>query len=491
MQPTLPVITRAGRAASFIERLGRVAGSLLAAAPVAGFGFIVLSLAAALVAAPALAGCSVPPTPTLIPFEQAPGDTPVPTSIDVAQAVFSVVKEPKVPQGTAVLFRDGRGLWVIEGDAEPRELLSGSVTDWRVAPDGSMVAALLSAAGGPRLDVLDMSSGEVMSSVSSGQLPEGKDPTESGSREIVAVEWRPDNEMLYVGTGYRGDTHAAVVDEVLAMDPQTAELSQLVPRGMGGIPLPAPDGSLVALTRLGPPGEPTAIAVATSDGQDLRELFEYPPIRSDSGVPDVRTPVWSGDGSALLLVLPGADADGQPWADSDHSEVVHIPVDGSEVQRVTIPLSGHASGRGIWWAPGAVAMAYTRESPEGTRAAPASPDPETAAPGAGAERRDLVIAAWDGSDEVVYATGDALRFLDWASDAEHFLYENNGALYVGRRGESPVTFGVPEGGSPRVAALVYPDHVLLLGQDLSVRTSGGDEAMLARDVGRFDVVASR
>lgn len=438
-------------------------------------------------------GCAAPPTRTLVPFEPDQEGTPVPTSIEASEAQFSAALEPVVPRGTAVVFRDGDGLWAIEGPASARPLLMGDVTDWRVSPDRAMVAVIVPGdegvpgEEGATLIIVDWASGEELSRVTSTSLPGSERSSGPGPREIVAVEWRPDGRAVYVGTGFRGDTFATVADELLLVDPVSASLEPLAPQGEGGIPLPSPDGRLVALTRPGHSGsgEPTSIAVARADGSDLRTILEHPAIRTDSGVPDVRLPIWSGDSDALLLVLPGADDSGQPWTHADDSEIVRIPVDGSPPQRVTIPLRGHASGRGISWSPGARAMAYTRSAARGT-AGPAPGDATRPAGERGSEdRHDLVIAAWDGSEEVVYATAPSLRFLDWAADSEHFLYDNEGTLYVGAVGSPPVSFGAPAFGPPRVAGVALPAHLVLLSQDLSVRTVGGDEALLAGDVGRF------
>jgi Tol biopolymer transport system component len=415
--------------------------------------------------------------------------------------VFSVAAESGLPDGVAAVYRDTSGLWTIEGRSGPRPLYSGAVSDWRVAPDRSAVAVLVPGDDGVSLDVVDWLTGESIASVSPANL-QAMDGDPDEPREVAAAEWLPDSSALVFGSGVPSEVFAAVADDYQVLDVADGAASVLLAAGDGGVPLPSPDGSWVALTRPARDDDNAVIAVARPDGTERRELLAHPAIRTDERLADVRLPAWSADSSALLLVLPGQDDSGRPWMGSERSEIIRIPVDGTEPQRVEIPLRGHASGRGVAWSPDGSAIAYTRPSsasgPDGEPSAPTEPsastEPTESSGGASSSQggtegsQDLVVASWDGRAEVVYARYPAMRFLAWAGDSEHFLYESNDRLFLGRRGEAPVSFGTLSDSSVWSAAVIDPRHIVLLGQELVVRTPDGDESLLATDVGRFEVL---
>ncbi|MFN2114479.1 MAG: TolB family protein [Anaerolineae bacterium] len=431
-----------------------------------------------------LSACATRPTATAVPFEPVPGSSPIPSSIAPGEAVFSAAPRAALPSGVAIVYRDAAGLWAVEGPSSPRLLFSGAVADWRVAPDRTAVAVMAPSSDGVSLVVLDWDSGATMSVVSPADVRDGlgvSEPVAAADeplREVAAIEWLPDSSALLVGSGVPGDVFGSVPDDLLLLA-NDGSLTRLLEPGEGGVPLPSPDGRLVALTAPALGEDNAVIAVVDAAGEGRRELMEHPAIRTDARLADVRLPRWSGDSSALLLVLPGRDDSGRPWMGADWSEIVRVPVDGAGIERTEIPVRGHASARGVSWSPDGAWIAYTR---------PAADDGGVSSGEESGASQELVISSWDGRDETVYATDPSLRFLAWSSDGESFIYGAGDSLLLGRRGAEPQSFGSLSGGAVKAAAVVDPGHVVLLGDELILREAGGTDVPLAGEAGLFEVL---
>ncbi len=82
----------------------------------------------------------------------------------------------------------------------------------------------------------------------------------------------------------------------------------------------SPDGKQLAFVQRRE-GEPSAVAVATADGSDVRVL-----LRADSTYPLLRSPAWSPDGKQVALVRSAGGTAGEIWL---------LPVAGGEPRRVS------------------------------------------------------------------------------------------------------------------------------------------------------------
>jgi hypothetical protein len=190
------------------------------------------------------------------------------------------------------------------------------------------------------------------------------------------------------------------------LDVDTGELaSWSPPPELTGAPsgLLSPDGSQVALS-----GE-TSLTLANVDGSNRREdVLTYPYIAQQGGGFIGPILAWAPDSGSLTAITYSEDV----WSDDATFTTWYVPVDGSPAQALAtftgFPFS-------VYRSPSLDYLAYWRvERPQ-------------------SNERELHIALFDGSMDIVYARGYLVDFRNWAPDGVHFVFSQGttGALLSG------------------------------------------------------------
>lgn len=207
-------------------------------------------------------------------------------------------------------------------------------------------------------------------------------------------------------------------DDILSLDADTGEMTEILAPGAGGDFTISPDGGTMAIVR------PDSISLAVVDGSGLRpELVTYSPVITYSEFMYYVQPVWKPDGSAVGVVIPSED----PLADATHGTVWRIPADSGPAESLG-PVAGEfyfsQSSSTTLLSPDLNRLAFRRET-------------------ATINIYDLLISNADGSAENIYATG-GIQWHGWAPDSTHFAYTQDGPmdLYVGELGQPPQPVGV-------------------------------------------------
>lgn len=163
--------------------------------------------------------------------------------------------------------------------------------------------------------------------------------------------------------------------------------------------LVSPDSSQIALV-----GE-TGLILVDIDGSNRREnLLTYPYIPQIEGGGSISSNIsWAPDSQSLAAITYSEDI----WEENSTFTTWRVPVDGLPAHQLAtftgIPFS-------IYLSPNQIYLAYSRV----TR--PMSND------------RELHIAFFDGSKDLVYAQGHLMGFWGWAPDSFHFIFGQSSTL---------------------------------------------------------------
>ena len=148
------------------------------------------------------------------------------------------------------------------------------------------------------------------------------------------------------------------------------------------------------------------ISVVDTDGSNRIDLLSFPIMITYSEFNYYPPVVWSPGSDALRAVIPPQD----PLLDPpDPTTIWHIPADGSPPSSL-MTISNHVP----------FFQEEAKLSPDGNKLAylamvtPGSPPIV-----------ELHISNADSTGDVIYGTGD-LQFEAWSTDAEHFIYTQNG-----------------------------------------------------------------
>ncbi len=221
------------------------------------------------------------------------------------------------------------------------------------------------------------------------------------------------------------------------------------------------------------PSWTTALSVMDADGRNRRQILA---LREGGGIsewgPPIRAPAWSPDGRKIAFYLS------ESGNLSDEATLCTINADGNDLRklrrvRLTAPdvsfLDSWIYNGWIAWSPDGERIAYVDNGWIWTIPADGGPAVEVAtiagdfflvrmpglslispdlsrvaytAPPVGTEPQDLIIANLDGSDAVIYDSGN-IRWAGWSPDGARFLYMRNNTLelFLGGLGLAPVPIG--------------------------------------------------
>jgi hypothetical protein len=210
---------------------------------------------------------------------------------------------------------------------------------------------------------------------------------------------------------------SALNHDLRLVDADTLEKSTLFENGQGGIFYYSPDGSQIALSN------PESISLVNADGTNSRpDVLTYPSVITYSEYEYHPHPIWASDSASLRVAIPPHD----PLADPlPPTGLWSIPVDSSPAE-----LLGNVTAMGFAWPNNAFA-------PDLQHVIYVSPIGEPSA-----NQRELHTANADGTDDLVYDSGESLEFTGWSPDSQHFIYvvnhEPNKGTYLGGLGEEPL-----------------------------------------------------
>jgi hypothetical protein len=190
-------------------------------------------------------------------------------------------------------------------------------------------------------------------------------------------------------------------NELWSIEAETGARTLLLDRGLGGDFYISPGGDQLALVL------PTSIGFAAIDGSGRSpDHLTFPFVSTYSEYAYYPIPVWSLDGSAIVVVIPPAD----PFAD-DTARVWRVPVSGGATPLADLTGFNYFrnSSKTPMLAPDLSKVAFMRETARNTF--------------------DLVVAPLDGSPESVYSSGD-LSWQGWNPDSNQFVFSNSPRNYT-------------------------------------------------------------
>jgi hypothetical protein len=374
-----------------------------------------------------------------------PEDTALPpTAQPSTYADCPVIK--RAPDGLLRLaYLDQGDLWIWDEGTEPISMTSsGDIQQLKLTPSGEQVVFARKTGEGPaelwaadisesttllltggselsgRIEILPFSTDESLVAFThhfdkiSGELwvahLDG-----SGARRLVStadlmgivseeladsavpaeVTWIPDTYSLTYDaqpTFENEGIYIFVQRQVWEVDAMTGDQAVLLPEGEGGLVSYSPDGRTVMVktpetmkfmnleTQEVIPGDVDFFAVG------FGEFYAYPAI------------AWTADSNAVLLAQPEAEGYDQNLPVT----IWQVPVDGSPADKV-LEVTGFFPS--FAFSPDLFNVAYWQ--------AMTTSNPNF---------RHLNIAALDGSQHIIYTSGELINFLGWLPDLRHFLY---------------------------------------------------------------------
>ncbi|MGW8227052.1 MAG: hypothetical protein ACWGOY_15025 [Anaerolineales bacterium] len=175
------------------------------------------------------------------------------------------------------------------------------------------------------------------------------------------------------------------------VDAMTGDQAALLPEGDGGLVSYSPGGATMMINT------PETLKFMNLETQEVipagvdffavgfGEYYAYPAM------------AWTGDSQAVLLAQPEAEG-----YDQDLPVTIwRVPVDGSSATKM-LEVTGFFPS--FWFSPELENVAYWQGM------APES------------NFRHLNFAALDGSQHIIYASGELINFIGWLPDFRHFLY---------------------------------------------------------------------
>ncbi|NQS92489.1 MAG: hypothetical protein HQ574_08780 [Chloroflexi bacterium] len=227
------------------------------------------------------------------------------------------------------------------------------------------------------------------------------------------IAWVPGTHTLAFNTRFTFEGPGLILpDELRLVDAETVTLSVLMSPGTAGDFYYSPDGSQIALVN------GTMVSVVNDDGSNRRDVLTFPTVITYSEYTYYPPVIWSPDSTYLRVSIPPHD----PLAVTpDVTTIWHLPTDGSPPSALTTLVPVPFFQDAVHLSPEVSKMAYL------TMVTPGAPPIV-----------DLHISNADGSDDVLYNSGDR-RFEAWSTDREHFIFTEAGYYpKIGRIGYPPL-----------------------------------------------------
>ncbi len=380
------------------------------------------------------------------------------------QAPAETLAAPEAGGDQQLVYTSGGDVWLIEEAAPARQLTAtGGVYQVTISSDGEKIVFVRRASVDSPSEVWTVNrdgtgQAQLVASTRWNQL---HDPAGFLFNDLSAIEFIPGSYALLLNTQAVPEGPGVFqYDDLLRLDADTGELSELLPAGQGGAFALSPDGTTAAIVR------PTSIGLVGTDGSDLRpDRVTFPMVITYSEYLWYPKVVWSPDSTSAGVAIPSAD----PLAADPTGTIWTLPKDGgAAIAWSTIPGNFFFSQFGApSVAPSLGRVAFARE-------------------GAAPNTSDLYLANLDGSGETLYVSGDA-AWRGWAPDGEHFAYSLDSPtnLMLGAVGASPL----PLATGHNLQWVTSTDFLVISGGEgswtLSRGSIGGPVVPLATPAGDF------
>ena len=424
------------------------------------------------------------PTPTVSEASPIPEQTlaPSPTPERAQEAGPSPTPTPE--SILRVVYTSEGNLWISEGKQPARPLTAGvGDTSPMFSPDGRWVLFRRELppgpAGPPRFELRAIGvdgSGErvlVRPEDLPGEMgtPADSDATLLLDRLPLQIGWLPDGRTVAFNTHIEEGYGLVTNDDLWLVDLESGAPTPLLGDGEGGTFVLSPDGlHLVVCTA-------STVSVLEAGGGNRRLLVSFDFVDTASEYAYQPVPAWAPDGSYALVAISSAE----PFGPDPAGTIWRLPLSGDAVPLATL------AGEFLF-----NTMSDELWSSDRTRIAYTVPVDDSRS------MHSLVIAKADGSDPVVYATGE-LGFFGWAPEGGDFAFWQNhrSEVYVGALGRPPRRFLAPPGETGSIALIRWAGAGTLV---YAVEEAGeftilagridGDQRLIGRTAGpypQFDV----
>lgn len=374
----------------------------------------------------ATAGVPAVPTRSSAPAPAAPAITSRGADEKAAVPAPAPAADPArlLAPDAALVFAVAGELWAADRDAGLRRIVrADGLAAPVVSDDRSWIAYRRTVREGSEVWAVRWTDGDPRLVTSEAALNEGHAP-DYGPRRIEEVFWAPGRRALAVTVSAAARAaDAAPRFELWLFDVEPVGGRLIAAGDLVHRPLAAPDGAAFVFLRRDP-GRPTdgQMWLVSAVAAPERAVLRFPLPADAARV--VLPAAWLPDGSALRVAVPEAGRSG-------------LTLYQVELKGDARPI-GHVEADGLFWSADGSRLAFVR--------------PAGDAPGP----HELFVARGDGADPLRYATLARGRFLAWSPDAARFLYEDEGALYVGTIGQPAQRLAAAAG----EARWLGPDHVL-------------------------------
>lgn len=348
--------------------------------------------------------------------------------------LFFVPAAAQDAPGLVVAWVDGGDLsrWA-DGNATQ---IASDVLEPFLSPDGQQLvfternveAEFVEDAVEPRsLWLWDAATQESKELVNTSMLAEGQ--------VIVYLEWLDSGRILF-NTGIWNMLGSELLDDLWLIEVETGTVTQLLEAGTGGNFTISPDKTRLALVTSGRPEESDGqIRIYELENGTFTDGLTFPSVNTASEYYFYPAIFWEADGQAFRTVIP-------------HAETIYRD-DGSlpaALWRITISgeaeqigdVSASLFGLPMWSFDAQHVLYMSRVG------------------GVTSNDFNLLTAAGDGSESVVYASGEAgqISLPLWLPDAAQFVYGQGefGSYWLGQPGEQPLQL------SGTISLSTFTDH---------------------------------
>lgn len=384
-----------------------------------------------------LSGCRLPretvETAASTASETAPFETIEPPTIPAPTAVMP---EPTAAPAAAraddltLIYTREDGLWRWRQGEVAR--ITANAHFPAISPDGSQVVFLRPADGFHQeiwaVGVEGENERRLVSIEDLDRIGGGvRDPNAMAVNPILNYAWLPGTlRLLFTTAQVFNGPGEDPLDDLYVADAAGGGITDLFLSGWGGRFAVSPDGIRLAVI------QPEAIILTEPTGNNYSKVMTYGPVLTYSESPYYAQPRWSPEGDFMRVAVPPRDALAAP---EQPTALWRIPIDGTPAVQegsVTAVFFGDAP---VEYSPDLVHVAYLKETG-----------------GEGSRVRELHLAAYDGSADQVYASGEQLYFIGWANDGRRFIFAHGheGELLLGSLDGAPRSLGAATAGAFRV-----------------------------------------
>ena len=328
---------------------------------------------------------------------------------------------PLAPLAVAFVSPDHNAYFWNETLASPTQLTtSNDVQQALVSPDGTRVALVRSTDWVTySLDMINANGSDLRNLVHPANFAALPRPADTVASVPAHVSWMPDSLTIAMTTRitYEGPGGAAG-ESLFLINSNTSAMSTLlsITSEWNWDYTFSPDASLIAISR------PEGMDVYNGDGSLLiANLVTFPFVNTASEYAWIPDPLWSPDGSTLVLVVPPQD----PWSLTPADSKVYQwnITDTSAVLRFTAVMS--------YWP-----MEIASIAPDLSRLLYLVQDGDPMD-----NHHALTLVNVDGSDSQVIDAGELYNLPEWSTDAGRFYYHSNAdQSFIVEPGTAPVAY---------------------------------------------------